>query len=87
MMTTRTARTALSGLGVLALVFTLSACGERPQTQGGLSAAKRDSAPVTGTSTTVFKDGTWKTGDANGWQQQLKSRTQYGQSDYMRVSN
>lgn len=87
MMTMQSSKRTLSTLGLLALVVGLSACGERPQTQGGQTAAKRDAAPVSGTSTTVFKDGTWKAGDANGWQQQLKARAQYGQSDYMRVSN
>jgi hypothetical protein len=80
-------RTTLSALSTLVLAVGLSACGERPQTQGGLSAAKRDAAPVSGTSTTAFKEGTWKTGDANGWSQQLKARAQYGQSDYQRVTN
>lgn len=63
----------------------LVGCGERPQAQGSLSAAKHDAAPYTGGSPASFTQSGWKAGDANGWAQQLKARAQYGMNDHQRV--
>jgi hypothetical protein len=69
----------------------LAACGEKPQTNA--QGIKYDAAPWTGTSTgtqqntdagTAFTAAGWKVGDKNTWQQQLKTRTQNGQNDYVR---
>ena len=74
-------------LGVCAVVALASACSEAPQKQGTWSAAKKDSAPVAGTPAAVFKQGNWQSGDANAWAQQLRTRANYGMSDYQRVTN
>jgi outer membrane biogenesis lipoprotein LolB len=72
-------------------VLLLAACGEKPQTNA--QGVKHDAAPWSGTSTgtqenagtgTVFTAAGWKVGDKNAWQQQLKTRTQNGQNDYVR---
>ncbi len=82
-----TAVKAVKALCLLGVALTLAACGERPQTIGGLSGAKRDASPVTGTETTVFRPNDWKTGDHASWAQQLKARAQYGMNDYSRTTN
>ena len=63
----------------------LSGCGERAQTQGSWSAAKRDAALYTGGSPSSFTQGGWKAGDRDAWASQLKARAQYGQNDHQRV--
>jgi hypothetical protein len=72
-------------------VLLLVACGEKPQTNA--QGVKHDAAPWSGTGTgtqenavngTVFTAAGWKVGDKNAWQQQLKTRTQNGQNDYVR---
>lgn len=78
---------AVKALCLLGVALTLAACGERPQTIGGLTGAKRDASPVTGTETTVFRQSDWKTGDQTSWAQQLKARAQYGMNDYSRATN
>lgn len=77
----------VKALCLLGVALTLAACGERPQTIGGLSAAKRDASPVTGTETTVFRRADWQTGDQASWAQQLKARAQYGMNEYSRATN
>lgn len=72
-------------LALAAAALGLVGCGERPQTQGSWSAAKRDAAPYTGGSPASFTESGWKAGDHNGWAQQLKARAQYGQNDHQRV--
>jgi len=68
-------------------VAMLTACGERPQTNAGLTGAKRDASPVTGTDAAVFRQGGWTAGDQNTWSQQLKARAQYGMNDHSRTTN
>jgi len=75
------------GAGLCAAVVFLVACGEQPQTPTRLSAAKKDASPVVGTPAEAFKQGSWKSGDANAWNQQLRARANYGMSDYQRVNN
>ena len=77
----------ISGVCLLGIVVALAACGERPQTNGGLTGAKRDASPVTGTDATVFRQRDWQTGDQKSWAQQLKARAQYGMNDYSRTTN
>jgi hypothetical protein len=60
---------------------------KRPQTNGGLTGAKRDASPVTGTDATVFRQRGWQPGDQKSWAQQLKARAQYGMNDYSRTTN
>ena len=69
-------------LWLLALVALLSACGEKPQTQG---AGKKDASPHEGTGK-AFADSGWKQGDKASWESHLKARTQNGQNDYSKVN-
>ena len=76
---------ALMALGSAALL--LAACGEKPQTNA--QGVKLDAVPWSGTGTqqntgTAFTASGWQVGDKNTWQQQLKTRAQNGQNDYVR---
>ena len=71
----------------LASAAILAACGEKPQTNA--QGVKYDAVPWSGTGTeqnkgTAFTASGWQVGDRNAWQQQLKTRTQNGQNDYVR---
>ncbi len=72
-----------STLGLLVVVGALTACGEQPQETTG---SKNDAAPYTGVGQSQYQDPNWKPGDKNSWEQQLKTRAQYGMNDYSRVS-
>ena len=61
----------------------LSACTEKPQTGGGVT---HDAAPYAGTGVTAFTAPGWKPGDKTSWEQELKTRGQYGQNDYTRTN-
>ncbi|WP_439126728.1 hypothetical protein [Ramlibacter humi] len=61
--------------------FALAACGEKPQT----NRADHDTALYKGTGTPFVAPG-WKQGDRNSWEQQLKTRAQMGQNDYVKVN-
>ena len=65
-----------------AVVGSLAACGERPQTA---EINTRDSTAFSGTSKAYVNPG-WKPGDKASWESQLKARTQYGQNDYTRMN-
>lgn len=67
-------------LTVLAAGF-LVACTEKPQTGQGI---RTDKAPYAGTNSN-FMDPHWKAGDKVGWEQQLRTRQQYGQNEYTRT--
>jgi hypothetical protein len=80
-------RAAMALTAVASAVMILTACTEKPQTNA--EGVKRDAAPWTGTGTqagsgTPFTAPGWKPGDKDAWQQQLKTRAQYGQNDYSR---
>lgn len=60
----------------------LAACGEKPQTMGGV---KRDVAPFDGAKNPFVAQG-WKPGDKTSWEQQLKARTQRTQNEYSRIN-
>ncbi|KLR58828.1 MULTISPECIES: lipoprotein [unclassified Diaphorobacter] len=68
-------------LGALGAAVALTACGEKPQTGGGV---KYDAPPYAGTGSN-FTSPDWKAGDAGSWEQKLKTRMQYGQNEYNRV--
>jgi predicted small secreted protein len=76
-------RKTLMILGVAAVAAGLSACGETPQETTGVG---QDSAPYTGVGKSQYQQPGWTVGDKNSWEQQLKTRTQYGMNDYTRVS-
>lgn len=65
----------------------LVGCGEKPQTSGERSAAKKDAAPHSGSESSRFASEGFKPGDKNAWAQHLKARAQNTQSDYTRVAN
>jgi hypothetical protein len=68
-------------LAAAVVLVWLTACGEKPQTGGGI----RSDAPAhTGTGSNFMQSG-WKAGDKAGWEAQLKARQQYGQNEYSRT--
>ena len=71
-------------------VVLLAACGEKPQGIGGV---KHDSPSFNGTGSAAYTGPTsafaapgWKAGDKASWEQQLRSRAQNGQNDYVKVN-
>lgn len=76
-------RTTLMTLGLVAAAATLSACGEKPQEMGG---TRSDAAPYTGVGKSQYQQSGWKVGDKASWEQQLKSRAQYGMNEYSRAT-
>jgi hypothetical protein len=73
-------RAASTFLTVAIACAALSACGEKPQTGGGV---KHDAAPYAGTGSNFTQPG-WTAGDKTSWEQQLRARQQYGQNEYSR---
>ncbi|MBS3995797.1 MAG: hypothetical protein KGZ67_00470 [Hydrogenophaga sp.] len=70
---------------VAAALLGLAACGEQPQeTRSGV---KQDAAPYKGVGKSQYAHGGWNAGDRSSWEQQLKTRAQYGQNDYTRMPN
>jgi len=64
-------------ISVLALSG-LAACGEKPQTGGGV---KSDVAAFQGAENKFVNPG-WKPGDKTSWEQGLKARAQNTQNEY-----
>ena len=60
----------------------LSACGEKPQTLGGV---KSDVAPFQGAQNQFSAPG-WKAGDKTSWEQGLKARAQNTQNEYSKTN-
>ena len=73
-------RIASTLLTAATLCVALAACGEKPQTGG---AVKYDAAPYAGTGSNFTQAG-WTAGDKTSWEQQLRTRQQYGQNEYSR---
>ena len=70
-------------LSIAAAALALAACGEQPQTANRV---KQDAASYSGTGVAApFTAAGWKPGDRNSWEQQLKTRAQMGQNDYVKV--
>ena len=67
-------------------VLALTACGEKPQEMNA-AGVKQDNAPYQGVGSSQYANTGWKPGDKTSWEQQLKSRAQYGQNDYTRMGN
>ena len=65
-----------------AAVLCLSACGDKPQSAGGV---KGDVAPYQGADNRFAVPG-WKPGDKTSWEQALKARTQNTQNEYTRTA-
>ncbi len=66
----------------LLLSLVLAACSEKPQTA---SHRKADGHPADGPAT-AYTAGTWKAGDAAGWDAQMRLRAQ-GQNEYARTGS
>jgi len=64
----------------------LVACGEQPQEMAG-QGVKQDNAPYQGVGSSQYATSNWKQGARASWEQQLKTRAQYGQNDNNRISN
>ena len=60
----------------------LSACGDKPQTLGGV---KSDVAPFQGAQNQFAAPG-WKAGDKTSWEQGLKARAQNTQNEYSKTN-
>lgn len=71
---------------VAAALLALTACGEKPQEMNA-AGVKHDSAPYQGVGSSQYANTAWKPGDKTSWEQQLKTRAQYGQNDYTRMGN
>ena len=69
-----------------ASVLALSACGDQPQEMNN-AGVKQDGAPYQGVGQSQYAQTGWKPGDKASWEQQLKTRAQYGQNDYTRMGN
>lgn len=69
---------------VAAALLALTACGEKPQEMNA-AGVKQDSAPYQGVGSSQYANTNWKAGDKTSWEQQLKTRAQYGQNDYTRM--
>jgi major membrane immunogen (membrane-anchored lipoprotein) len=63
------------------LLATLAACGEKPQSMGGV---KGDVAAYQGVETSFAAPG-WKAGDRTSWEQALKARAQNTQNEYSKT--
>ena len=68
----------------VATVLALVACGDKPQSAGGVKSDAAAYQGVTGAGSAYNAPG-WKAGDKAAWEQQLKTRTQNGQNEYNRV--
>jgi hypothetical protein len=66
----------------VAALALLAACGEKPQTLGGV---KSDVAAFQGVNNPYAAPG-WKAGDKTSWEQGLKARAQYTQNEYSRAA-
>ncbi len=73
-------------LALTSAILALAACGDQPQELTG-AGVKQDGAPYQGVGVSQYAQAGWKAGDRNSWEQQLKSRAQYGQNDYTRMGN
>lgn len=60
----------------------LAACTEKEQLLG----SKKDGAAFAGTTNGFVAQG-WQAGDKNSWEQQLRTRGQYGMNDHIRAPN
>jgi hypothetical protein len=65
----------------LVVVTGLAACGEKPQVAG--SSVQGQPAYV-GTGVGPYTETGWKAGDATSWEEQMRTRTQSGQNEYVR---
>lgn len=67
----------------LAVLTSLTACGDKPQTLG---TPKKDTTTYSGTGVTAFTASGWKTGDKTSWEQHLKARMLNSQNEYSKIN-
>ena len=67
---------------ICSVAVCLSACGDRPQSAGGV---KGDVAAYQGVENKFAAPG-WKAGDKTSWEQALKARAQNTQNEYSRTT-
>ena len=72
----------LTLIGIVASAVSLAACGDRTQTID--SGVITDTAAFQGTGKAYAVQG-WKQGDKASWEQQVKTRTQNTQNEYLKV--
>jgi major membrane immunogen (membrane-anchored lipoprotein) len=75
-------RALLATVAVISLAA-LAACGEKPQTMGGV---KGDVAAFQGVENSFAAPG-WKAGDRTSWEQGLKARAQNTQNEYSKTAS
>jgi hypothetical protein len=68
-------------VGGLALLATLSACTEKPQTVGARTVGE---SAFKGTNNGPYTAPGWKAGDETSWEEHMRTRTQSGQNEYVR---
>ena len=71
-----------STLLICSVTICLSACGDKPQSMGGV---KNDVAPYQGVDNKFAAPG-WKAGDKTSWEQALKARMQNSQNEYSKMT-
>ena len=59
-----------------------AACSEKPQLMGSAKDASAHSGTRNG-----FSAAGWQAGDKNSWEQQLRTRSEYGMNDHSRAPN
>ncbi len=69
---------------ISAALLALAACGDKPQTAGGVKSDAAAFQGVTGPGS-AYNAPDWKAGDKAAWEQQLRTRTQSGQNEYNRI--
>ena len=71
----------LTVIGSLVILAGLAACTEKPQVAG----TRIQGAPAyMGTGGGPYTAAGWKAGDATSWDEQMRTRTQAGQNEYVR---
>jgi hypothetical protein len=70
-------------VSVMAALAAVAACGEKPQTLGGV---KSDTAAFQGTGNAFAAPG-WTQGDKASWEQGLKARAQNSQNEYTKTGS
>lgn len=74
-------RNHLAAGACLVVLAGLAACGEEPQVAG---TSVQGQPAYVGTGVGPYTDAGWKAGDATSWEEQMRTRTQSGQNEYVR---
>ena len=71
---------AIALIAVTALIFSLAACGEKPQT----AATRKPDTKVWSGTDNAFAASGWKAGDQASWEEQMRNRAQ-AQNEYAKA--